>query len=164
MRGVGELAELPRDKEGHLLGDVHRVVTDPLDGATRHTSDPPLQHRLVVRGRKHLLQHAAVQPVKGIVQLGEAAREVEIAARERVHRRPHHPKRDRAHLPKVLQHRRVGWQAVGELGDLQEIHRLIGNAFQMQVDVQQGLSAAVGRGGDGVWSANRCRIRRSTSR
>jgi len=29
--GVGELAELPRDEERHLLADVDRVVADPLD-------------------------------------------------------------------------------------------------------------------------------------
>jgi hypothetical protein len=38
----------------------------------------------------------------------------------------------------VLQHRGDGWQAVGELGDLGHVHRLVGDAFQMQVDVQQG--------------------------
>jgi hypothetical protein len=27
---------------------------------------------------------------------------------------------------------------VGELGDLRQVHRLVGDAFQMQVDVQQG--------------------------
>src|SRR4029434_11269628 len=43
MRGVGELVELPRDQEGHLLGDVHRVVTDPLDLARYDIHpDPPL--------------------------------------------------------------------------------------------------------------------------
>jgi hypothetical protein len=37
----------------------------------------------------------------------------------------------------VLQHRGDGWQAVGELGDLGHVHRLVGDALQMQVDVQQ---------------------------
>src|SRR6266508_5488236 len=89
VRGVGELAELTGDQERHLLADVHRVVADPLD-LPRHEvhPDPPLEHALVVRHRKHLPQHAAVQPVDRIVHLREAAREFEIATRERVHGRP----------------------------------------------------------------------------
>jgi hypothetical protein len=62
---------------------------------------------------------------------------LEITARKRVHRRPHHPKRERAHLLKVLQHLEAGWQAGGGLGDLRRVHRLVGDVLQMQVDVQQ---------------------------
>jgi hypothetical protein len=54
-----------------------------------------------------------------------------------VHRRPHHPKRDCAHLLEVPQHRGVPRQAVDQPGDLGDVHRLVGDALQMQVDVQQ---------------------------
>jgi hypothetical protein len=99
MRGVGELPELPRDKEGNLLADVHRVVADPLELARHHVhADAPLQHGLVVRGVQHLLQHAAVQLVDGVVQLGEPACQLEVAAGKGVHRGADHPQCQPSHL------------------------------------------------------------------
>src|SRR6266508_3995884 len=64
MRGVGELAELPRDEECHLLADALRVVTAPLALASHNGHPiPPLQHLLVVPCLKHLLQHPTDQPL-----------------------------------------------------------------------------------------------------
>jgi len=83
------------------------------------------------------LEHAAVQPVDRLVHLGEPTCEVEVEARERVHRRRDHPQRDRAHLLEVLEDLGALRQAARELGDLRQVHRLVGDALEVEVDVQE---------------------------
>jgi hypothetical protein len=60
MRGVGELAELPVTRKATC--SPMSTALSPIRSIWRHHihPDPPLQHPLVVRHRKLLLQHAEV--------------------------------------------------------------------------------------------------------
>src|SRR5215207_842765 len=127
------------DKECDLFADIHRVVTDPLD-LPRYDihADSPLEHPLVAGGLKHLRHHPAVQLVNGVVKLGQRLGEVDITAGQRVHCRADHAQRELAHLLKIPQYPGDLRQTVDKLGDLGQVHCLVANPLQMQVDVEQG--------------------------
>src|SRR5256885_14070372 len=99
MGGIGELAELARQEERHLLADVDGVVADPLElpGHDVHP-DPPLEASRVPRQLHDLPVHSAVQIVDRVVHHGELLTELEVSPGERVDRGSHHADHDVAHL------------------------------------------------------------------
>ena len=101
--GVGELPELPGEQEAHLLADVHGVVAHPLELRARRRSSgsPHSSARGIVRQLHHFQVHPAVQPVHGVVHLGQLQAQLEVAPRERLHRRADHPATRRRPSPRA---------------------------------------------------------------
>src|SRR6266567_2728291 len=136
VRGVGELTELPGQKESNLLGDVNGVIADPFQLPCHHIhADPPLQ-LLGVRGQADdLLVHPPIQLVHGIVHLGELQAQLEVPLHERFDRGAEHLSHDVGHLLEVAEDGGVRGQVHRGQGQLRDVDGLVPDALEVQVHV-----------------------------
>ena len=148
VRGIRELAELPRQEELDLLGDVDRVVAHALERASRQVHvHAPIEAAWIVGELQRLQMHVAVQPIDRIVQLRELhAQRRDRAARTR-------PSRCGSSTPRGCPSRRAAAPSARSRGrcrvievDLRDVHGLVADPLEVQAAVQDRRDQAeVGR-------------------
>src|SRR5207302_4812792 len=135
--------ELTRDDESHLLADVHRVIAHALDLARDDMhADAPLEEGLVGGGVENLREHAPVEPVDGVVHAGEAVAEFQVPPLESIHGRGEYLKGHPSHLLQALEYDGARRQAPGDVDDLGNVDRHVGDPLEVEVDVQQSRQQA----------------------
>src|SRR5918996_1610446 len=140
VRGVRELSELRGEQESNLLGDVHGLIADPLElPGDHHHPHRPVQEFRVARARGDLPVHASIQSVHRLIHRRQAEGQVQIAAGERLHRRPHHAPDHIPHLQQVRHDGLVGGEVSGGRDELRDVHRHVADPLEVQVDVEDGV-------------------------
>ena len=120
-----------------LLADVDRAVADPLD---RPRDDDHAQPPLAQLGLGHdvheALDEAPVGAVDQLVELDEALRAVQIAARERVERDPEHLLGPVTHLAEHVDEVGIGLDVRDELRELADGDTAVCGPLEQEIDVE----------------------------